>query len=90
MSDKIKSLFGSERSEPAAQPKQAGLPLDFNIAEAPYIECENCGGKVFHERMMIKKISKFVTGGQHDSIVPFPVISCASCNHVNEMFKPQV
>jgi DNA-directed RNA polymerase subunit RPC12/RpoP len=89
MSDKIKSLFGSGE-ESTNQPKQQSLPPNFNIAEAPYVECEQCGGKVFHEKMMIKKISKFVTGGLHDSIVPLPVIACAECNHVNELFKPQV
>ena len=88
MSDKIKSLFGNNEPQPQAQ--QQGLPLDFNISEVPFIECENCNGTVFHERMMLKKISKFVTGGQQDSVVPFPVIACASCNHVNELFKPRV
>jgi hypothetical protein len=91
MSDKIKSLFGTPKPSVPDQPQQQqGLPLNFNIGEVPYVECENCGGTVFHEKMMIKKISKFVTGGQQDSIVPLPVIACASCNHVNELFKPQV
>jgi DNA-directed RNA polymerase subunit RPC12/RpoP len=90
MSDKIKSLFGQPNESTPQTPSQ-GTPLNnFHIQEAPYVECENCGGKVFHERMMIKKISKFITGGQHDSIVPFPVIACSSCNHVNELFKPQI
>ena len=89
MSDNIKSLFTTNEQVPAPVP-QGGQQLNINIADAPYIECENCGGTVFHEKMMIKKISKFVTGNTHDSIVPLPVISCASCNHVNELFKPQV
>jgi predicted nucleic acid-binding Zn ribbon protein len=64
--------------------------LNVNLSDAPYLECEECGGKVFEERMMIKKISRFMTGGDQDSIVPIPVISCAKCGHVNEMFKPKV
>ena len=51
--------------------------LNINYADAPYIECEECKGKVFEEKMMIKKISKFMTGSDQDSIVPIPVIACA-------------
>jgi uncharacterized Zn finger protein len=68
----------------------AQVPLNFNLADAPYLECEECGGQVFEERMMIKKVSKFLTGSDQDSIVPIPVISCAKCGHVNELFKPKV
>jgi DNA-directed RNA polymerase subunit RPC12/RpoP len=64
--------------------------LNVNIAEAPYVECENCSSQIFEERMMIKKVSKFMTGAAHDSIVPIPVIACSSCGHINELFKPQI
>ena len=85
----LKPLFGN--SDESQNPnQQQAQPLNFNLADAPYLECENCGSNIFHERIMIKKISKFMTGGTQDSIVPIPVIACSSCNHVNEMFKPQV
>ncbi len=67
-----------------------GLPPNVNLADAPYIECEKCQCLVFDEKIMIKKISKFMTGGTQDSIVPLPVISCSDCGHINEMFKPKV
>jgi DNA-directed RNA polymerase subunit RPC12/RpoP len=73
--------------------QNSGAPtpnLNVNIADAPYIECEECGGKVFEEKMMIKKISKFMTGSEQDSIVPLSVIACSKCGHVNELFKPKV
>ena len=41
-------------------------------------------------KLMIKKVSRFMTGSDQDSIVPIPVIVCSSCGHVNEMFKPKV
>jgi DNA-directed RNA polymerase subunit RPC12/RpoP len=68
---------------------QKGVPLDL-VKRAEYIECENCGGTIFQEKMMIKQISKFMTGSNQDSIVPMPVIACAKCSHVNELFKPQI
>jgi hypothetical protein len=64
--------------------------LNLNLTDAPYLECEECECRVFEERMMIKKISKFMTGSDQDSIVPIQVIACSKCGHVNELFKPKV
>jgi DNA-directed RNA polymerase subunit RPC12/RpoP len=64
--------------------------LNINLSEMPYLECEECNSTLFEEKIMIKKVSKFMTGGAQDSIVPLPVIACAKCGHINEMFKPKV
>ena len=69
---------------------QTPPPLNVNLADAPYLECEECKSTLFEEKMMIKKVSKFMTGAEQDSIVPIPVIACAKCGHVNELFKPRV
>ena len=69
---------------------QGAPQLNVNLADAPYLECEECQHKVFEEKMMIKRVSKFMTGNAQDSIVPIQVIACASCGHVNELFKPKV
>lgn len=39
---------------------------------------------------MIKKVSKFMTGSNQDSIVPIPVMACSKCGNINELFKPKV
>lgn len=70
---------------PGGEPK-----LNINLSDVPYLECEECQHQFFEEKMMIKKVSKFMTGGAQDSIVPLPVIACAKCGHVNELFKPKV
>lgn len=67
-------------------PKQ----LNVNLADVPYLECEECNGTLFEEKMMIKKVSRFMTGSDQDSIVPIPVIACAKCGNINELFKPKV
>jgi hypothetical protein len=64
--------------------------LNFNLADAPYIKCEACSKDVFEEKMMIKKVSRFMSGADQDSIVPVPVLACSSCGNINEMFKPKV
>ena len=64
--------------------------LNVNLAEVPYLECDECKSTTFEEKLMIKKVSRFMTGSDQDSIVPIPVIVCSSCGPVNEMFKPKV
>ena len=64
--------------------------LNINLSEVPYVTCEKCEGTLFEEKLMIKKVSKFMTGSSQDSIVPLPVIACSNCGNVNELFKPKV
>ena len=70
------------------QPKQAVTPDMLKSAEI--VKCEECECEVFSEKMIIRKVSKFITGSAQDSIAPMPVIACASCNHINEIFKPNI
>jgi hypothetical protein len=66
------------------------LNLNVNLKDAEDIKCEVCESLVFEEKIMLKKISKFLTGSDRDSISPIPVIVCAKCQHVNEMFRPNL
>jgi hypothetical protein len=75
---------------PGGGPDRGQSQLNIHLADAPYIECEKCNGQVFEERMMLKKVSKFMTGGSQDSIVPLQVIACAACGNINELFKPKI
>jgi len=76
---------------PGPTPEETtGPKLNINLADAPYLECEKCAGQVFEEKMMIKKLSRFMTGAAQDSIVPVPVIACSNCGNINELFKPKV
>lgn len=64
--------------------------INVSLKDAETLKCEKCECEVFEEKMMIKKISKFMTGSDRDTISPIPVIVCANCNHINELFKPQL
>jgi|TARA_R100000951_G_C2487905_1_gene133551 hypothetical protein len=64
--------------------------INDNLNNATDVVCEECECDVFAERMMIKKVSKFVTGSDRDSISPIPVIACAKCGHVNKEFRPNL
>ena len=64
--------------------------LNMHLKDATDVKCEQCESTVFEEKMIIKKISRFITGSDRDSISPIPVIVCAKCSHINEMFKPNI
>ncbi len=74
-------------NENQGQPKQVTADM---LKNAESITCEKCECSVFEEKMTIKKVSKFLTGSTQDSIAPMPVIACAKCSHINEIFKPKV
>lgn len=58
-----------------------------NLKEQPTISCESCGNTYFKEVVLIKKVSKIMTGSSDDTLVPFPTYMCEKCGHVNEEFR---
>ena len=72
------------------QPNQSNPLTSAHLKDAEWLVCEECGSKTFVEAMHIKKISKFLTGSERDSIAPMPVIACMSCGHVNEDMLPKL
>jgi uncharacterized Zn finger protein len=65
------------------------LKLNVSLDKTIAITCEECGGQVFTEGVMLRKVSRFLTGQMQDGLVPIPVFACNSCNHVNEEFLPK-
>lgn len=60
-----------------------------SLKDSIELKCEKCEANVFSEGLMIRKISKFLTGTEQDSIVPIPVFYCVKCTHINDMFIPK-
>jgi len=58
-----------------------------NLKEQPTIACEECGNIYFKEVVLIKKVSKIMTGSSDDTLVPFPTYMCEKCGHVNSEFR---
>lgn len=63
------------------------LKPKINLKEQPTEKCEMCGSKYFREVVMLKRVSKLLTGSQEDTIVPFPTYICNTCHHVNKEFE---
>jgi len=58
-----------------------------DIKKQPTVSCEKCGSTFFREVVLMKKVSKLLTGSNEDSIVPFPTYRCDDCDHINDDFK---
>jgi uncharacterized Zn finger protein len=63
--------------------------LNVSLDKTVPIVCEKCENQTFTESVILRKISRFLTGQMQDGIVPIPVFSCSACGHVNEEFLPQ-
>lgn len=59
-----------------------------DLRETETIKCEKCGGEYFKEVILLKKVSKLLTGSSEDTMVPFPIYKCDDCGNVNEGFNP--
>jgi hypothetical protein len=82
-------LKPSGHANPGGEPGQPQTKVNLNDAEDIMCEAEGCGCKVFEEKIILKKVSKFLTGAAQDQVTPVPVVVCAACNHINEMFIPK-
>lgn len=63
------------------------LKPKIDLKKQPTVECEKCTSKYFKEVVLIKKVSKILTGSSEDTIVPFPSYRCDDCGHVNPEFE---
>ena len=58
-----------------------------DLKQQPTVECEKCQSKYFKEVVLIKQVSKLMTGSSEDTMVPFPTYMCNECGHVNKYFE---
>mgnify|MGYP000542379667 FL=1 len=63
------------------------LQPKIDLKKQPTLVCEECDSIYFKEVVILKKVSKLITGSSEDTLVPFPTYMCDGCGHVNEEFK---
>lgn len=61
-----------------------------DLSKSESVKCSKCECEYFIEAMMVRKISKFISGDSKDQVYPFPVLRCADCGHVEDQFKPNI
>jgi uncharacterized Zn finger protein len=64
-------------------------PARPSISDATDVICEKCQNPYFIEVLVVKKISKILTGAEKDQIFQLPTLQCSKCGHVNTDFIPQ-
>jgi hypothetical protein len=64
------------------------LKLNVSLDKTIAIVCDKCENQTFSEAVILRKVSRFLTGQAQDGLVPIPVFTCCSCGHVNEEFLP--
>jgi uncharacterized Zn finger protein len=69
--------------------KQQEINMNVALKDTTPILCEECQGEVFQEGVLLRRVSRFMTGTSQDALMPIPVFACSSCGHVNEDFLPK-
>jgi len=52
------------------------------------LSCEECGGIVFAEGMIIKTVSPLLTGNGKEGMLPIPAFYCVKCSTPVEKYLP--
>ena len=68
--------------------QQGNLPLNFSLNDARDITCE-CGNKIFMPGYTFKKVSRLITGGAKDAIVPIELYLCTACGKPLQELLPE-
>jgi len=63
--------------------------INISLDKAPPITCVECGAYTFREVLFLRKISRFVTGTNQDSVLPIPTFACSKCHAINPEFQPK-
>ena len=58
------------------------------LKDTTAVVCDECKNTTFTEAMMMRKVSRLLTGAPKDSYVPVPMFICSACGHLNEEFLP--
>lgn len=55
------------------------------VYKSPNVIC-SCGSKIFHEAVVLKKISALMSGTGREELVPIPVYVCDKCGKIPDEF----
>jgi predicted nucleic-acid-binding Zn-ribbon protein len=69
--------------------QQKQVQLKVSLDKTTPITCEECGNQAFQEALMLRKVSKFLTGDAQDGVLPIATFVCTKCGHINKEFYPK-
>lgn len=68
---------------------QDQLQPSVGISDSTPVTCDECGGQLFQEVIIIRRISAILTGTGKPGLIPIPTFACTGCGHVNAEFLPR-
>ena len=60
-----------------------------DASQAKDMNCPHCNNPYFIQAVMVKKISRFVTGTTNDAVLPIDVFLCGNCGQPLEELLPK-
>jgi hypothetical protein len=61
---------------------------NITLKDTTGVECDECKNTTFNEALVMRRVSRILTGAPKDSYIPIPVFLCSSCGHLNDEFLP--
>lgn len=58
--------------------------MQISLADTSGVACSSCKSQFFEEALLLRRVSRFVTGASQDSIMPIPVLMCKMCGKLCE------
>jgi predicted nucleic-acid-binding Zn-ribbon protein len=65
------------------------MKVNIDLKKTTGVTCDRCGAFTFQEGLMLRKVSRFLTGEAQDGVIPIPTFICTKCGHVNKDFYPK-
>jgi DNA-directed RNA polymerase subunit RPC12/RpoP len=60
-----------------------------DITKTEPIACKKCGSEIFISGLVVRKLSKLLTGQKKDEILPFEVYLCGDCGELLDESLPE-
>ena len=76
-------ILGVDGQVPNRPPTQV-----IDITKTEPLSCKKCGGEIFISVLVVRKLSKLLTGEKKDEILPFEVYLCGDCGEILEESLP--
>jgi len=65
-----------------------GMPMNFSLNDGRDMNCD-CGNGIFMDGYKFKKVSRLITGGAKDAVIPIQIYLCTQCGKPLQELLPE-
>ena len=62
--------------------------INIDLTKTQAVICSSCSNNTFEEAMLLRKVSRFVTGTSQDGLIPVQVVVCKKCGTIVDETYP--